>query len=147
MTEGLTQHEADSLFRMEKHCVDLAEIWTFPSPGKSLHIELTDPDNVEEFMLDVQRSQIKVTKATYQNRHQKTIVLARLDIDGPPHRNPDGQMVPCPHLHLYREGYGDKWAIAAPADFTNPSDLMDTLIDFFAFLNITKPPNIQMNLV
>jgi hypothetical protein len=31
----------------------------------------------------------------------------RLDLDGPPHRNPDDQEIPCPHLHIYRAGYGD----------------------------------------
>jgi hypothetical protein len=67
-------------------------------------------------MLDLARGQIKLTKATYQNRARQAIVLMRLDLDGPPHRNPDDQEIPCPHLHFYREGYGDKWAIPPPPD-------------------------------
>jgi hypothetical protein len=41
----------------------------------------------------------------------------RLDLDGPPHRNPDDEEIPWPHLHVYREGYGDKWA--SPARLKN----------------------------
>jgi len=71
----------------------------------------------------------------------------RLDLDGPPHRNPDGSEIPCPHLHVYREGYGDKWAIPAPADrYTAALDLFSTFQTFMAHCNITKPPNIQKGL-
>jgi hypothetical protein len=42
-------------------------------------------------MLDVTRAEIKLTKATYQNRARAAIILLRLDLDGPPHRNPDGR--------------------------------------------------------
>jgi hypothetical protein len=71
----------------------------------------------------------------------------RLDIDGPPHRNPDGEEIPCPHLHIYREGLGDKWAIPAPSDrYTNTSDLFTTCDAFMQHCNITVPPNIQKGL-
>ena len=36
-------------------------------------------------MLDVTRAQIKLTKATYQNRARQVIILMRLDLEGPPH--------------------------------------------------------------
>jgi hypothetical protein len=62
------------------------------------------------------RYRIKLTKATFQNRARVAIVLYRLDIAGAPHRNLDGEKIPCPHLHFYREGYGAKWAIPAPLD-------------------------------
>ncbi|MFW9280162.1 DUF6978 family protein [Glaesserella parasuis] len=26
--------------------------------------------------------------------------MVRLDIEGPPHRNPDGEEIICPHIHL-----------------------------------------------
>ena len=67
-------------------------------------------------MFDVTRAQIKLTKATYQNRARQAIILMRLDLDGPPHRNPDETEIPRPHLHIYREGFGDKWAIAEPVE-------------------------------
>src|SRR5271166_3022046 len=99
---------------MEKRFVDDKD-WTFPAAGESIALELTSVDQRENFMLDVTRARIKLTKATYQNRGRQAIVLLRLDLDGPPHRNPDGEEIPCPHLHIYREGFGDKWAVLAPS--------------------------------
>jgi hypothetical protein len=98
-------------------------------------------------MLDVSRAEIKLTKATFQNRARQAIVLMRLDLDGSPHRNPDGTEVPCPHLHVYREGYGDKWAVPAPADrYTNPLDLLSTFEAFMTQCNIRNPPDVQKSL-
>jgi hypothetical protein len=104
---NLTQDEADKLIAMEKRAVDEKE-WLFPARGERVAIPLTSLDKRESFMLDVTRAQIKLTKATYQNRARAAIILMRLDLDGPPHQNPDGEEIPCPHLHIYREGYGDK---------------------------------------
>ena len=76
------------------------------------------------------------------------IVLVRLDFNGPPHRNPDGTDILCPHLHIYREGYGDKWAIALPkAKFSNETDPWVMLQDFMNYCNIEEKPNIQKNLL
>jgi hypothetical protein len=142
----ISQVEADALIAMEKHRIDDRE-WLFSAPGERLAIPLTSIDKREQFMLDVSRGQIKLTKATFQNRARQAIILMRLDLNGPPHRNPDGVEVPCPHLHLYREGYGDKWAIPAePARYSNTSDLFSTLEVFMGECNITNRPNIQKGL-
>ena len=86
---NLTQDEADKLMAMEKRSIDKEE-WFFPAPGERIAIPLTSLDKRENFMLDVTRAQIKLTKANYQSRARAAIILMRLDIDGPPHRNPDG---------------------------------------------------------
>ena len=63
------------------------------------------------------------------------------------HRNPDGEEIPCPHLHVCREGFGDKWAVAAPADrYTNTLDLYSTFEAFMQHCNTTDPPRIQRGL-
>jgi hypothetical protein len=143
---NLTQAEADALIQMEKRRVDDAQ-WLFPAPGEKLTVPLTSVDKRENFMLDVTRAQIKLTKATYQNRARQAIVLMRLDLDGPTHWNPDDVEVPCPHLHIYREGYGDRWAVPAPVDrYTNTKDLLVTFEAFMAHCNITEPPRIQPGL-
>jgi len=68
----------------------------------------------------------------------------RLDLDGPVDRNPDGEEILCPHLHIYREGFGDKWAVPAPADvYPNPSDLVSTLSAFMRECRIVDPPAVQ----
>ena len=142
----ITQDEADALIAMEKHRVDEAE-WLFSAPGERLAIPLISSDKREYFVLDISRAQIKLTKATYQNRARQAIILMRLDLDGPPHRNPDGTEIASPHLHIYRAGYGDKWAMAAPADiYTNTLDLFSTFQAFMGHCNVTIPPNLQKGL-
>jgi hypothetical protein len=139
----ITQTEADALIAMEKHRVDDTE-WSFPRPGEAFAIPLTSGDKREHFMLDVTRGRIKLTKATYQNRARQAVILMRLDLDGPPHRNPNDEEVACPHLHIYREGYGDKWAIPAPTDrYTDINDLLSTLRAFMSHCNIVEPPDIR----
>ena len=142
----LTQAEADALIEMEKRFVEESD-WTFPAPGERMALALTSLDKRENFVLDVTRAQIKLTKATYQNRARQAITLMRLDLDGSPHRNPDGTEVPCPHLHTYREGFGDKWAIAAPIDrYTDTLDLFCTCEAFMQHCNITGPSKMQKGL-
>lgn len=137
----ISQGEADALMAMEKQCVEEKTNFLFPEPGGRLAIPLVSLDKRENFTLDITRAQIKLTKATFQNRARQAIILMRLDLDGPPHRNPDNQEIPCPHLHVYREGYGDKWAIPAPADrYPNVRDLFATLGAFMQHCNVTEPP-------
>jgi len=105
----LTQIEADTLLAMEKHRTD-DTAHTFPVLGGAIVVPLISANKRENFLLDVTRGRINLKKVTYQNRARTAVILARLDIAGPPHVNPDGQEIPCPHLHTYREGFGDKWA-------------------------------------
>ena len=112
------------------------------------HTEAARADEKEEFLLDMQRGRISLNKATFQNRAKDIIVLVRLDLAGPPHRNPDDEEIHCPHIHIYIEGFGDKWAeTISIKTFSNTSDLMITVIDFMNFCNITKQPNIQGSLL
>ena len=142
----ITQSEADSLIAMEKLFVDEND-WTFPAAGGRIGLALTSLDKRENFMLDVTRAQIKLTKATYQNRVRQAIVLMRLDLDGPPHLNPDETEIPCPHLHIYREGFGDKWAMPAPTErYGNALDLFSTCEAFLQHCNITGPSKMQKGL-
>jgi hypothetical protein len=136
----LTQAEADALIAMDKFRTDDAQ-WNYPRGGEQLSVPLTSSDRRELFALDITRSAIKLTKSTHQNRARQAIVLLRLDLDGPPHRNPDGVEIPCPHLHAYKEGYGDKWASPAPAHLAQPgADAYSTCVAFMAFCKIVEAP-------
>jgi hypothetical protein len=142
---AITQAEADALIEMEKRFVDDTD-WTFPAAGSRISLALTSRDKRENFMFDVTRAQIVLTKATYQNRARQAIVLMRLDLDGPPH-NPDGTEIPCPHLHIYKEGLGVKYAIPAPVErYSNPLDLFSTCEAFMQHCNITGPSTMQKGL-
>lgn len=139
---GLTQKEADRLLKIEKYRIDDTP-YSFPIKGQSLRIPLQSKSGDEEFSLDLYRGTIEMGKNMFQTRVRKTMILARLDIGGPPHRNPDGKEILCPHLHLYREGYDDKWAYALPPGFHDPADLMRTLEKFMEYCQIIKKPIIQ----
>ena len=141
----LTQAEADALLELEKHRVDDAK-WNYPISGV-ISIPLISIDKHESFFLDIRRSQFNLAKGTYQNRGRVTATLARLDFGGPPHRNPDGEEIESPHLHIYKEGFGDKWAYPVSADqFSNIDDPWVALSDFMKFCNIVNPPVIQQGL-
>jgi hypothetical protein len=135
----LSQAEADLLIAMEKHRLN-DDRYVFPFTG-SMTVPIQSADRREQFLLDINRGRIDLKKATLQERGRQVIVLVRLDIAGPAHRNPDDTDVPCPHLHIYREGYGDKWAVPAPPEtFPETDDLFETLRDFLKYCRVTKPP-------
>lgn len=143
---NLTQAEADALIVMEKHRVN-EDRGDFPMGGQSLVLPLQSPDKREQFLLDLSRGRIDLLKVKMQNRGRQVVVLVRLDLGGAPHRNPDDEEIAAPHLHVYREGYGDKWAIPVPADrFTSTTDPWETLEEFMRFCNITQPPRIERGL-
>lgn len=145
MTILLTQQEADDLLALEKHFFGEGR-FDFPALGGSLRIPLHSSDQREEFSLDITRGKVLLTKHTFQTRARKVVALARLDLDGPPHRNPDGKEIDCPHLHRYREGYGDKWAEPLPAMFTGIDDAVELLDVFMDYCRIVGKPIIERGL-
>jgi hypothetical protein len=67
----------------------------------------------------------------------------RLDIGGPPHCNPDGERIDCPHLHRFREGHGDRWAEPMPPVIGDPDDLLACLTGFLQYCNVVHIPSIR----
>ena len=106
----LTQAEADALIALEKHRTN-EQNWNFPMGGESISVPLQSADTREQFLLDMSRGRIDLR-----------------------------QVIGTPHIHVYREGYGDKWAFPLPADFQAVDDLWTTLDDFFRYCNVTRPP-------
>ncbi len=138
-----TQSEADALLALAKYCLDQRPR-DYPPRGIGQTIELFSQDKREVFLLDVERSSINLSKGKYQTRARQIVILARLCFGGPPHRNPDGEDVPRPHIHIYREGFADKWAFQLPVDdFSNQTDLWALLQDFMGYCNIVERPTFQ----
>jgi hypothetical protein len=133
----IPQAEADALLAMKK-VEQHPKQHRYPNPGGKLQIDLIEENGKELFKLDISRGRVDLSKSTYQTRGRQTIILARLDW-GAPHRNPDGEEVGVPHLHLYREGFGDKWAFPLPPEhFPNPTNPWSQLDDFIRMCNITR---------
>lgn len=141
----ILQAEADTLLAMPKIRTN-DDNHEYPGIGSQLCIPLVSRDQRENFELDIWRSGSVQLKGRYQNKSRYIIILARLDFGGQPHRNPDDTEIVSPHLHLYREGFADKWAFKLPDRFTNPADLWKTLQEFMVYCNIVEPPIINRGL-
>lgn len=151
----LTQREADILISLTK-IRKSDEEYPFPLIGETLIIPVVSENGEEYFLIDVNRGRIRISKCTYQERYQEQVVLIRLDVDGAPHKNPEvvdipfsylepfnGKIIVCPHLHLYVEGFMDKWAIPAPTDkFPDTTNLFKTLQDFLSYCNVVEKPSV-----
>lgn len=144
----LTQAEADALLDMPKLKENETE-WDYPHTGGKIIIPLVSQDKRERFLLDVEKGRIDLEKQKLQNRARQVVILARLEVNGPTHRNPDDEEIPCPHIHLYREGYDIKWAYPVPDDrfrFSNLTNEWTTLQEFMSYCNIVDPPTIKRGL-
>ena len=138
----LTQAEANTLIAMKKTFVNTSTITI--TPGSDETYDLIEDNGREQFMLDIWRGTIRLSKVKYQARGRKTIVLVRLDIDGAPHTNPDGKKIAGTHLHLYQEGYEDKWAYQIdPKDFGDITNIRRVFEDFCRYCNIENIPAFQ----
>lgn len=143
----LLQSEIDYLLNLVK--VLTAKTITIPSPGYHIELDASSLIDNEKFLVDVNRKgTINLKKCTFQTRYQRSVILLRLDIEGSPHRNPDGEVIPCPHLHIFREGYGDSWAYPLSAHIvTDTNDIAQVLIDFLLYNNVNKIPPVYQQLI
>lgn len=146
LESALSQNDADALIILDKKAVDDTR-WSLPAGGAFTDIPLVSVDEREKFRLGVRHGNIELTKFTFTNLVRENIMLVRLDLNGPGHTNPDGEKLPCPHLHIYRVDYGDKWACVPPVDILNNlGNVYDTLDSFMRFCHVIRFPIIEREL-
>lgn len=155
----LLQAEADTLRTMPKRLTRSARAeFGMPSAGDGRTYQIESLDGRTAFLMDVnRRGKIKLTRCSYLERYRITDILARLDIDGPPHTNPVvttpplptlaahvGATIACPHFHYYVEGFDDRWAVpASEAGFQQTTDLVLALREFMSHCGVQEVPTIQ----
>lgn len=138
----LSQAAADHLARIAKQ-ITSARVVIVPTAGGQGAWEAT-ATRQETFHLHMRRGRKVTSQVTLQERYETNEILLRLDVDGPTHANPDGTVVPTPHLHIYCEGYDDKWAFPVPPDLDISSgDAALLLITFLAYCGISPIPPVQ----
>lgn len=142
MTAQLTRQKAKELLMLNKYFLG-HESFEFPHLGGELCIPLHSKDRREEFILDVSRGNISLAKNKFQTRAHRVVILARLDLGGASHRNPDGQEIDCPHLHVYREGFETKWAIPLPSEFGDREGVLDLMDAFLDYCHVIDKPVIR----
>lgn len=151
---SLPQIEADLLLKMPKTFGPDLEVIDFPRV-QSFQAEhaLQGLGNREQFILDLERGNLKRARLKFQTRARKIVILARIDIEGRPHRNPPdaphrpNERFTGVHIHLYREHFADRVAFL-PVDlpsFAAPSDGNEVswLVAFLRFCNVQSIPPIQ----
>ena len=142
--DSISQADAETLLHMDKMPLN-DESFAFPDLGGRIEVPLVSIDHRELFSLDINRKRISL-KTGFQTRGRHALILARLDFASP-HRNPDGTEVGVPHLHLYREGFGDRWATALPEGLlSDPDDAWQVLNDFMAYCCVVQKPNLVRSL-
>lgn len=142
MDGELSQEQANSLIYMKKEFLNESDLVL--NDNFNFERELRSTNKQELFILSLYQGRLDLKKVTYNKRHNKGITLIRIDLTNGQHTNPDGKKIIGPHIHIYKEGYGDSFAIPLPnkeIGITNLEDCTKCLDEFFKYCNI-KPINI-----
>lgn len=102
----LTTNEFNRLMKLPKE-LKLNTI-SLPIINTKARFEIKSKTTKDEFWLDIDRSNRYEIKSKTQERTNE--VLVRLEINSPPHMNPDGTVTSRDHIHIYKEGFGLAWA-------------------------------------
>lgn len=135
----LSQPRADAYLAARKIKATATDCRLSSVIPKPVSVPLVAPDIAGvAFSLDVTQKRIVLKLKCQLRCTTEAVVLARLDFASP-HRNPDGTAVGVPHLHVYREGYGDKFAYEVPPGMLkNPDDPLQVLLDFLETYHIER---------
>ncbi|MFN8355452.1 MAG: hypothetical protein U0Y10_13430 [Spirosomataceae bacterium] len=137
----LTQAEFDFLMKLEKEFEDKSTILLYPAPMQWTR-KIKSTSSKDFFCLDFYRGTFKVQKYTYNHRYKQTLAIFRFDSYGI-HTNPDGQKIEGFHIHVYKEGFGDKFAYPASEFGIKESDTMEIILEKFLLYCNIKPIGIE----
>ena len=136
---SITQKEFDFLIALEKVFDDANPIVLAPAPLEWTR-SLTAPETKEKFLLDFRRSGFELAKYKYNKRYRQTIILVRYCNTGR-HTNPDGAEFNGAHVHLYREGFDDKFAFPISEVGVGDNDRMNIVLEkLLKFCSVTSTP-------
>ena len=139
---SLTQEEFDYIIGLDKYFTEEDGIKLAGNWSRDIHA----PETKDTFILDYYRGKIELKKFTYKKRYKKTIVLLRFDASGR-HTNPDGERFEGAHVHLYKEGYDDKFAYPISKIGIDSNNLKsdEVLKRLLAYCHIGNCPEIQLS--
>lgn len=139
----LTQEEFNYIIALKKEFKENNQI-TLESKWSR---DIVAIETRDMFILDYYIGTIALTKFTYNKRYRKTIAILRFDSSGR-HTNPDGQVFDGPHVHIYRENYGDKFAfyVSEIGINTDAIEKINVLENFLKYCNVINYPEIQQAL-
>lgn len=146
MSIQITNDEFIRIMKLKKYF--MANRPFLPSENGYSNLLLKDDSGKEEFYLNIARKKVIEFKANKTKIHHSYFKepIVRLEIDAPPHRNPDFSVTGRNHIHIYKEGYDMRWAYdlkTFPKLFSDPNDFNLILFDFCLYCNINSD-NIQI---
>lgn len=141
---AITQAEFDFLMSQDKAFEDaISPIQLGPAPLQWTR-QLNSIVNKETFLLDFYRGSFELSKYTINNRYHHTIILLRYD-NGGRHTNPDGELFEGAHVHLYKEGYNDKFAFPVSQVGVTDTNTMETVFNkIMKYCNVKTVPTIEV---
>lgn len=142
----------DSTFNLLFECLKILQdrLLKIPSHGKQDSYQASKHDNENEtFDLIINRKgHLNDKYLTFQlnSRHG---ILIRLDMNGQPHENINGELVETPHVHIFDIAH-DKGRMAVPLSALSDLELIENIeasLLFFLEHNNIQRPNITEELV
>ncbi|HBY69669.1 MAG TPA: hypothetical protein DEG69_19165 [Flavobacteriaceae bacterium] len=141
---SITQSDFDIFIKEEKVFSDLIKPLTLsPAPiNWTREIKAINSKNI--YLLDFYRGSFELSRYTYNKRFRQSIILIRYDSGGR-HTNPDGVSFDGPHVHIYKEGFNDKFAYPiSELSINNNFSMEEVLNKLLQFCNVTKRPSIEV---
>lgn len=141
---SITQADFNNLIKEEKVFSDLITPLALSPAPINWSREIKAVNNRNTYLLDFYRGSFELARYTYNKRYRQSIILVRYDSGGR-HTNPDGVSFDGPHVHLFREGFNDKYAFPVSelnVDDTNSID--EVLTKLLQFCTIIKRPTVEI---
>lgn len=113
-----------------------------PNAGEKAKLDLISKSTEDKFYLDINRTgRIELRKCTLQTRWGfNSLPLVRIDIDAPPHMNPDNSITSRNYIHIYKESINDTgnlpWAYDLEEFGIKYGNFMEVFYGFCAYCNI-----------
>jgi len=145
----LTQDEADTLKAIEKYLLDPHSV-RMPTPQTTNIYQLKytmEGRAMQNMKVSAYRGKKNPSKVSYRLMYDDYFILIRIDTkDNTPHRNPDGTVISPlqPHIHIYREGYHDKFAYPLPNGFSDANNIMGLFLEFLSYSTILNTDKVKL---
>lgn len=121
---------------------------TLPHVNQCSQLNVFSIDNKDSFVIDIDRRGKIEIKSKTQARYSSNQNLIRVEINAPPHTNPDGTITSRNHIHIYKEGFNLAWAYDLEGFdetlFNNLKNFNKVFADFCSYCNIELTNNFQM---
>lgn len=141
----LTDSEAKFLKELEKivieHSVEI------PRDGNKECLNLARNGDINDniMRIHITTSKRNKEKCSFNVVYNKSITIFRIDIGGSRiHINPDGEDIPTPHMHIYRDGFDAKFAIPLPSCFTDSNNFGRVLYDLLGYSNVVNRDSVEI---